>query len=191
MRRIRRQPEIIKLCTSCHEDSQKMARHGLESVSTYKDTFHWSLVKYGVKNAPDCISCHVPVGYTTHDIRPREDGMSSIHTLNRVNTCNNQGGIQSCHPGATAQFATGRVHAYGTKVQIAAGKTGIDTSDHEKIRLVERARVDISKEEIFRHKVLSWIRLFYKVFIPLVIGFMAYHQWLDWLKIVRTRKKSR
>lgn len=191
MRRIRSQPEIIKLCTSCHEDSRIMARHGLESVSTYKDTFHWSLVKYGVKNAPDCISCHVPVGYTTHDIRPREDAMSSIHILKRVNTCSNQGGIQSCHPGATAQFATGRVHAYGTKVQIAAGMTVIDTSDHEKIRLVERAQVDISQEEIFHYKVLSWIRLFYKVFIPFVIGFMAYHQWLHWLKIVRTRKKSR
>jgi hypothetical protein len=111
MRRVRGQPEIIKLCTGCHEDSHKMARHGLESVSTYKDTFHWSLVKYGVKNAPDCISCHVPVGYTTHDIRPRGDAMSSIHTLNRVSTCSNQGGIQSCHPAATARFATGRVHA--------------------------------------------------------------------------------
>lgn len=191
MRRTRSQPEIIKLCTSCHEDSQKMARHGLESVSTFKDTFHWSLVKYGVKNAPDCISCHVPVGYTTHDIRSRTDPMSSIHTLNRIDTCSNQGGMQSCHPGATAEFATGRVHAYGTKAQLAAGMKVATFEDHENFRLLERAEVDISKDEIFHLKVLSLIQLFYKVFIPLVIGFMAYHQWLDWLKIIRTRKKRR
>lgn len=168
-----------------------MARHGLESVSTFKDTFHWSLVKYGVKNAPDCISCHIPVGYSTHDIRPRTDPMSSIHTLNRVNTCSNQGGLQSCHPGATAEFATGRVHAYGTKVHLAAGEEVPDFEDHENFRLLERAEADISEEEIFQHEILSLIQLFYKIFIPLVIGFMAYHQWLDWLKIMRTRKKHR
>ena len=190
MRRTRSQTEIVKLCTSCHEDSVKMARHGLESVTTFKDTFHWQLVKYDVKDAPDCISCHVPVGYTTHDIRPREDKMSSIHTLNRVNTCSNQGGIQSCHPAATAQFATGRVHAYGTKAQIAAGWTFLELGDHENFRLLERAKSDLSVEEVFHHKVLSYIQLFYKVFIPLVIGFMAYHQWMDWLKLIRTRKKS-
>jgi hypothetical protein len=190
MRRTRSQAEIVKLCTSCHEDSEKMARHGLESITTFKDTFHWQLVKYGVKDAPDCISCHVPVGYTTHDIRPRTDSMSSIHTLNRINTCSNQGGMQACHPGATARFATGRVHAYGTKAQIMAGWRSPELADYENTRLLERAKTDISEEEIFHHKVLSLIRLFYKVFIPLVIGFMAYHQWMDWIKLIRTRKKS-
>jgi hypothetical protein len=191
MRRVRSQQEIVALCTSCHEDSEKMARHGLESIATFKDTFHWNLVKYRVKDAPDCISCHVPVGYTTHDIRPKTDPASSINTFNRISTCSNQGGIQSCHPGATAGFATGRVHAYGTKVQLAAGKEGAVAEGVDSTLLTERASKEMSEQEIFRHKVLSYIRLFYKVFIPLVVGFMFYHQWMDFLASLRKRRKSR
>ena len=191
MRRVRSQQEIVALCTGCHEDSEKMARHGLESIATFKDTFHWNLVKYGVKDAPDCISCHVPVGYTTHDIRPKTDPESSINTFNRISTCSNQGGIQSCHPGATAGFATGRVHAYGTKVQVAAGNDNAVIEGVDNTLLIERAGREMSEQEIFRHKVLSYIRLFYKVFIPMVVGFMFYHQWMDFLASLRRRRKNR
>jgi len=189
MRRRRAQSEIIRLCTSCHEDAQKMNRHGLEAVSTFKDTFHWTLVKYDVKNAPDCISCHVPVGYTTHEIQPRTDPLSSIYKTNRVKTCSNQGGIQDCHPGASEKFAEGRVHAYGTKVQLMAAedKNKIKTPEEEPL-ILARARKEISQEEVFHYKVLSMIRLIYQILIGTVIGFMALHQLLDFR---RARKKMK
>ena len=155
MRRQRTQAEVIKLCTSCHEDVQKMARHGLESIETYKDTFHWNLVRYGVKNAPDCISCHIPVGYSTHDIRPRTDPVSPLHIFNRINTCSNQGGLQVCHSGASAEFATGRVHAYGTKAQLLAVKSSEGFEDPAMTRLFERAEADFSEADIFHYKVLK------------------------------------
>jgi hypothetical protein len=133
----------------------------------------------------------VPVGYTTHDIRPKFDPASSINTFNRISTCSNQGGIQSCHPGATAGFATGRVHAYGTKVQVAEGKGNAVIEGVDNTLLIERATKEMSEEEIFRHRVLSYIRLFYKGFIPLVVGFMFYHQWMDFLASLRKRRRNR
>jgi hypothetical protein len=165
-----------------------MARHGLESIETYKDTFHWNLVRYGVKNAPDCISCHVPVGYSTHDIRPRTDPVSPLNILNRIRTCSNQGGIQICHPGATADFATGRVHAYGTRIQMLAGSSIGDLSDKEMTSVLKRADADTSEAEIFHYKVLQLIKLFYKIMIGGTVFFMGFHQWLDFLRTKRRQK---
>jgi len=159
----------------------------LDTIDTFKDTFHWNLVKFKVKNAPDCISCHVPVGYTTHDIRPKSDVNSSINHYNRVNTCSNQGGVQACHPKATAEFASGRVHAYGTKARLAIGGRVDALKDIDETLLMERAQQEISEQEKLRFKVLSYIRLFYKILIPLVIGFMLCHQGLDLLNHLRKR----
>jgi hypothetical protein len=191
MRRRRDQNEIVQLCTSCHEDEQRMARHGLEAVSTFKDTFHWTMVKYGVQNAPDCITCHVPVGYTTHTLRPRTDPVSPIYPNNRTRTCSNQGGIQDCHPGATPKFAEGRVHAYGTKVQLmaAADSTKAHAQQEEPL-LLARAREEISQQELFHYRVLSLIKLGYKIFIAFVIGFMSFHQLLVHRRIRKNIKKE-
>jgi len=155
MRRRRTQTEVVKLCTSCHEDTHKMARHGLESIETYKDTFHWVQVEYGVKNAPDCISCHVPVGYSTHDIRPRTDPVSPLNILNRINTCSNQGGMQVCHPGATVEFATGRVHAYGAKAQMLGGNGAGKFENPSMQKILEGAEADTSSEDIFHYKIIK------------------------------------
>ena len=189
MRKRRPPAEIIKLCTSCHEDRDKMARHGLESIETFKDTFHWIEIKYGVKNAPDCISCHVPLGYATHDIRPRSDPISPINDSNRIQTCSNQGGVQACHPGAKAKFATGRVHAYGTKAQMLAGRPVDEFENLSRDLILERAELDISEDEIFHFRVLQFIKLMYKILIGATIMFMALHQWLDFLSAKRKRKK--
>ena len=189
MRKRRSQEEIVALCTSCHEDQEKMARHGLESIGTYKDTFHWIQVQYGVKDAPDCISCHIPVGYSAHDIRPRTDRISPINMDNRVKTCSNQGGVQSCHPGATTQFASGRVHAYGLKAQLMASQNQANFAEDESISLViERAEKDLSKKELFHYKVLRLVKLFYKILIAFVIGSMLIHQGLDYVASKRQIK---
>ena len=189
MRRRRSQYEIIRLCTSCHEDENKMVRHGLEAVSTFRDTFHWTLVKYGVQNAPDCLTCHVPVGYATHVIRPRTDPVSPIAKTNRIKTCSNQGGILACHPGATARFAEGRVHSYGTKVQLLTAREAVRVQVRkENPLLLERAGKEVSARELFHYRVLNLIRLAYKILIAMVIGFMFFHQSLDF---VRTKWKMR
>ena len=189
MRRRRSQTEVVALCTSCHENQEKMVRHGLESIETYKDTFHWIQVKFHVKRAPDCISCHVPVGYSSHFIRPKTDPRSPVNIFNRVQTCSNQGGLQKCHPGATAEFAEGRVHAYGTKARIQAGdNNGLKIKNETRTLVIKRAEQDISEEEVFHYKVLKLIRLFYQVLISIVIGSMCIHQFLDYR---RTKEKHK
>jgi hypothetical protein len=190
MRRRRTQNEIIQLCTSCHEDEKKMARHGLEAVSTFKDTFHWTLVKYNVQNAPDCITCHVPVGYTTHEINPKDNPLSPVYKGNRIKTCSNQGGIQDCHPTATIKFAEGRVHAYGTKVQLMADEEAKLKAQKEEPLLMLRATEEVSAKEVFHYKVLSLIKLLYKFLIAGVIGFMSLHQLLDFRMARKKMKKE-
>ncbi len=187
MRKRRSQEEVIRLCTSCHEDTEKMARHGIESIETFKDTFHWEQVKFGYKNAPDCISCHVPVGYSTHEIHPRMDPESPTNHTNRVKTCSNQGGVQECHPGATEQFASGRVHAYGMKAQIVYKNNLPHDGDKGQSLLITRAESETSEKEQLQFKILKLIRLGYQLLITGTIGFMFLHQLLDYR---RERKRK-
>ena len=115
--------------------------------------------------------------------------MSSINLENRVKTCSNQGGVQSCHPGATAQFAEGRVHAYGMKAQIMASQNQGNLAEDQSISLVvERAEKDLSKKELFHYKVLKLVKLFYKILIAFVIGSMLIHQGLDYMASKRHLK---
>jgi hypothetical protein len=110
---------------------------------------------------------------------------------NRVKTCSNQGGVQSCHPGATTQFATGRVHAYGMKAQLLASQNQANFVENPDITLVvERAEKDLSNKELFHYKVLRLVKLFYKILIALVIGSMLVHQGLDYMAS-RRKLKSR
>lgn len=180
MRRRRSQREIVALCTGCHENQQKMSRHGLESVEPFKDTFHWAQVKYHVENAPDCISCHIPVGFSTHDIRPRTDPASSIHVDNRVNTCSNQGGLQVCHPGATQKFAGGNVHSYRQKDQMLAGLAYAGGEDENWGYSSGTDGKELPEKRLMEYKILSLIRFVYKLLIAVVVGSMILHQLLDY-----------
>ncbi len=185
MKKRRTQKEIVELCASCHEDREKMARHGLESVETYKDTFHWKQVKYSVANAPDCVTCHVTSGHSIHEIKPQTDSLSPLHMNNRIQTCSRQGGVQTCHPGATQKFSSGRVHAYGTKARIVSTKTvniKLKPSMTSSSLLVKRAKVEIPSKELLNYKILKFVKLFYKILIASVIGSMVLHQFFDYLK---------
>jgi hypothetical protein len=101
-------------------------------------------------------------------------------------TCSNQGGLKNCHPGAHAEFASGRVHAYGVKAKIAAHNGNLKITDQTKDLVVERARSEIENKEIFHYNVLKIIRLFYQILIAVVIGSMIIHQMLDY---IRTKKR--
>lgn len=194
LRPVRSQSEIVRLCASCHEDGQMMARHGIETADTFKRTYHWNLVKFGVADAPDCLSCHVATGANNHSILSRKNPDSSVNILNRPNTCSNQNGVRSCHPAATPAFAAGRVHDYGVKASLASGWSGWiggPVPEEPAEKLIEQARAEISETEVFHYKVLEIIRLFYKVFIGMVIGGMAFHQWMDYLAIRRERKREK
>ena len=192
MRQRRSQADIVKLCMGCHVDREMMARHGLRTVEAFTDTYHWALIKYGVQNAPDCLSCHIPIGHSKHEILPGTDPSSPTYVANRINTCRHQGGVQVCHPNANADFVAGREHAVGMKgpVSIAAGENIIDRLvKTEALLLQRRPEASISDRDLFYDKILALVRLFYKILIANIIGFMALHQLLDYIRTKKNRSR--
>ena len=94
---------IVDMCVKCHGDYSVMKKYGkkTEEVETYYESFHGVATKFGEKHIAHCASCH---GY--HAIRPRDDVKSSINPGNLPATC----GQPKCHPGASANFAKGKMH---------------------------------------------------------------------------------
>jgi hypothetical protein len=94
---------IVAMCVKCHGNYSIMEQYGkkTEEVETYYESFHGVATKFGERNIAHCASCH---GY--HLIKARDDVTSSINPVNLPKTC----GQPKCHPGATANFAKGKMH---------------------------------------------------------------------------------
>jgi formate dehydrogenase gamma subunit len=92
------------VCGACHESVRLTERYGLSAgrVSSFVDSYHGTAMRAGGANVANCASCH-----GAHRILPSTDPRSKIHPVNIAATC---GG---CHPGATANFARGKVHYVG------------------------------------------------------------------------------
>ena len=66
-------------------------------------------------------------------------------------------------------------------------KNNVIKDQAQEISLVaDRAKEDITEEEIFNYTILRIVRLFYQVLIASVIGSMCLHQLLDY---TRTKKR--
>ncbi len=190
---------MVELCSSCHGDEEKMSRHGLKATGTFHDTFHWQAIKYGDPNAPNCITCHAPVGYFSHQIMPKTDSLSAIHEDNLVRTCSNPGGLQTCHPDATPAFAQGKIHPTGFKMGIFEHKMiGL-----ERVRKIERGEMKpfqsvrakpvkekMGKVEYYQQMFLQFIKYFYMFLIGGLISFMILHQTLDYFATRREMRKA-
>jgi hypothetical protein len=88
----------IQLCTSCHGNEEIMTRNGgtTEPVKSYRHSFHYKAINFGVTNTATCQDCH-----TAHHVLPKDNPASSIAPQNIVQTC----GQASCHEGAQINFA--------------------------------------------------------------------------------------
>jgi hypothetical protein len=93
-------------CSKCHGSIAIMSKYGIEAeqVATYNESFHGVASKFGSRTVANCASCH-----GVHDIRPPDDPMSSVNPRNIPRTCG------KCHPGATANFAVGKIHVDAKK----------------------------------------------------------------------------
>ncbi|MBM3328289.1 MAG: hypothetical protein FJY67_02290 [Calditrichaeota bacterium] len=92
---------VMNTCSACHASEALKESYGVRTVQveTYKGSYHGIAVKFGQNRAASCASCH---GH--HDILPSSDPKSRIHPANIPATCG------SCHPGANANYARGRIH---------------------------------------------------------------------------------
>ncbi len=97
---------VSEQCSKCHASITIMSKFGIEAeqVATYNESFHGVASKFGSRTVANCASCH-----GVHDIRPPEDPFSMVHPRNIPETCG------KCHPGASANFAKGKIHVDAKK----------------------------------------------------------------------------
>lgn len=193
--------ETVELCLVCHKNEQMMARHGLIATSNYRDSFHWKGVLYGDPHAPDCLSCHAPVGYKVHSMQTMTDPRSAVHPKNLQQTCANTEGTQICHPNAIASFAEGKIHQTGLGFEdtVSAFVKGEEPLDEiAELRKERRFRnimaeddtdfEHMTENEKFQRKVYIIVKYVYTMLITVVIGGMLIHQILDFFRTVQNRK---
>jgi hypothetical protein len=81
---------VIEQCGTCHADY----------LTTYRGTFHGQVTGLGYAQMATCASCH-----GAHAVLPASNPASPVSTQNRLKTC------QTCHVGASANFASFDPHA--------------------------------------------------------------------------------
>lgn len=117
IREVKRSPaEIVELCSSCHgdpklierrveqakADERELGRKFPVAVSSYEESFHGKLTRYGFARTANCLSCHADSqNYfkSVHEIRPSRDPVSPVSTQNRLETC------RRCHIRADENYA--------------------------------------------------------------------------------------
>jgi len=97
---------IVATCSKCHEDQRLQRAIGLPTLrlSTYRQSFHGIMNRYGQSTVAHCASCH-----GAHNILPSSDPRSSVNPANLQKTCG------TCHPGIGKGVALGKVHFVGTR----------------------------------------------------------------------------
>jgi hypothetical protein len=100
-------------CHWCHVmeresfENEKIAKeYGFAAarLATFTGSYHGAASRFGDATVANCASCH-----GSHGIRPSSDPKSSINPANLTRTCG------KCHPGASANFAVGKMHVDAKK----------------------------------------------------------------------------
>lgn len=140
----------ITTCPQCHAAERISKEYGITKgyVKSYRESFHGLSYRGGDTYSANCASCH-----GVHDIRPSSDPQSTIYKDNLQKTCG------TCHPGASEDFAKGKMHTIAS----------------------------ISGED-FGEKVVGWVRVVYILLIVTVIGGMVFFNFTDWLRKTIDRK---
>jgi hypothetical protein len=94
---------VANTCSGCHGPVGVVAKYGIKTdrTATFEHSFHGIAQQMQNMTVANCASCH-----GNHEILPANDPKSSINPANIVATC----GTPDCHPEATPQFATGKIH---------------------------------------------------------------------------------
>lgn len=140
------------ICSKCHASERINVKYNLpgDRVKTFLGSYHGLAMQGRSTSAANCASCH---GY--HRILPSSDPSSTIHPRHLVETCG------KCHPGATENFALGRIH------------------------------VDENSSEEFGLRVNRWVRRVYLILIFSVVGALAMHNLLAWLRSAMAARRAR
>lgn len=140
------------VCARCHGDARFNAKFGFADnrISSFLQSYHGMAARLGDKSAANCASCH-----GAHKVLAADNPESQIHPDHLAQTCG------KCHPGANANFISGRIHT------------------------------DYRETATLGDKINHWIRRIYLVLIVLTIAAMGGHNLLDWWKKVRAVYRSK
>ncbi len=127
------------ICSKCHASERLNTKYNLppDRVKNLFASYHGLAAQYGSTRAANCGSCH-----GVHRILPSTDPRSTIYKTNLAATCG------QCHPGASANFAQGKIH-----VDVSAAEAGGNVGE----------------------RINWWVRKLYLAMIFTVIGLMAAH----------------
>jgi len=145
------------ICSKCHASERLNTKYSLPSdrVKTFFASYHGLAAQYGSTRAANCASCH-----GVHRILASTNPRSTIYKDNLAATCG------QCHPGATANFAQGKIHIDSASAE-AGGNVG--------------------------ELINWWVRKIYLGMIIVVIGLMAAHNALIFVRkaAARARREGR
>ncbi len=132
-----------QICSQCHASERINARYRMpaDRVKTFLGSYHGLAAQLGSTRAANCASCH-----GVHLILPSKDPRSSIHPNHLVETCG------KCHPGATANFATSKVH---TDLEHGAD---VGSVVNRWVRRVYLALIFVVVGGLLLHNALIWWR---------------------------------
>jgi formate dehydrogenase gamma subunit len=149
----------VDVCSKCHASERINTKFNMpkDRVQTFFASYHGLASQYGSALAANCSSCH---GY--HLVLPSVDPRSTIYKTNLLATCG------KCHPGATENFAAGKVHIAAEETPAQAVGVG--------------------------GKVNAWVRLIYIILIVVTIAVMLLHNGLlflrKWIRLHRTEPRT-
>ena len=130
----------LVVCSKCHASERLNTKYNLpqDRVQTFFESYHGLAAQYGSTLAANCASCH-----GVHKILPSTDPRSTINPAHLVETCG------KCHPGATQNFASGKIHVAAENALNHGSSLG--------------------------EQINWWVRRIYLVLIVGVVGGMAMH----------------
>jgi formate dehydrogenase gamma subunit len=141
-----------QICGRCHASERLNTNFRIprRRVETFFQSYHGLAAQGGSTRAANCASCH---GW--HKILASSDPASTIHPNNLTATCG------QCHPGATTNFALGRIHPD-------------DAAASSEVGLI----------------INRWVRWIYLGLIVVVVGGLGLHNALAWWKKVRAAYRA-
>jgi formate dehydrogenase gamma subunit len=100
-------------CGSCHAGEKLSNEFGLprNRVTSYMASYHGLESRVGSVETANCASCH-----GVHHILPSNDPRSMVNKANLAKTCG------QCHPGASENFAKGKIHLLKDEIDPVGGQ---------------------------------------------------------------------
>jgi cytochrome b subunit of formate dehydrogenase len=132
-----------QICSRCHASERINTKYSLPSnrLETFLESYHGLSARFGSTRAANCASCH-----GAHLILASTDPRSTIHADHLTQTCG------QCHPGANANFASGRVHING------AHDTDVGSVLNRWVRRIYQALIIVTIGLFLLHNGLLWFQ---------------------------------